>query len=313
MKKVFLFVSVSFLVCSAQAQDIFKKNGFNKEPLTLSKGRYEEVFTNKEVVQIGSVLLNTKTNKVVKFLDEETDTATFSFKAEYSSHWLSPDPLAEKYPQLSPYVFCANNPIRFYDPTGKEPREGNKVLNVNFGNSFITFIGDKSGKIGSYDKHLARKALDEQAWNTSVGGVGMVVSTVADLIISIFGDEAGNNPYKQSGYAHTWLEAAKSSNGYEYVELAENNTVIRRVTNMNEKLGVEGFENVVTEKQTREINSENVLTQEHWAYRTVESSDGTKHVESQHITIDLRPGAKNVLTKDEWQVAQPSRYNPDEY
>jgi|GEM_PF-3283848 len=122
MKKVFLFVSVSFLVCSAQAQDIFKKNGFNKEPLTLSKGRYEETFTNKEVVQIGSVLLNTKTNKVVKFLDEEEDTSTVSFKAEYSSRWLSPDPLAEKYPWISPYAFCNNNPIRYIDPDGREIR-----------------------------------------------------------------------------------------------------------------------------------------------------------------------------------------------
>lgn len=73
MKKTLLFISVSFLACSAQAQDIFKAHGFEKETLTLSKGLYEEVFTNKEIVQIGSVLLNTKTNKVVEFLNEETD------------------------------------------------------------------------------------------------------------------------------------------------------------------------------------------------------------------------------------------------
>jgi len=116
MNKVFLFIGVSFLVCSAQAQDIFKKHGFEKETLTLSKGRYEEVFTNKEIVQIGSVLLNTKTNKVVKFLDEETEDV--SFKAEHSSRWLSPDPLAEKYPWISPYAFCSNNPVNRIDPNG---------------------------------------------------------------------------------------------------------------------------------------------------------------------------------------------------
>ncbi|MCL2652030.1 MAG: hypothetical protein FWD60_13545 [Candidatus Azobacteroides sp.] len=107
-----------FLACSIQAQDIFKKHGFDKETLTLSKGRYEEVFTNKEIVQIGSVLLNTKTNKVVKFLDEEAEDV--SFKAEYSSRWLSPDPLAEKYPWISPYAFCMNNPVRYIDPNGRE-------------------------------------------------------------------------------------------------------------------------------------------------------------------------------------------------
>lgn len=117
MKKAFLFISVSFLACSVQAQDIFKEHGFEKETLTLSRGRYEEIFTNREVVQIGSVLLNTKTNQVVEFLDEEAEDV--SFKAEHSSRWLSPDPLAEKFPWQSPYVFCSNNPVNRIDPDGR--------------------------------------------------------------------------------------------------------------------------------------------------------------------------------------------------
>ncbi|MCX6232776.1 MAG: RHS repeat-associated core domain-containing protein [Bacteroidetes bacterium] len=34
--------------------------------------------------------------------------------------WLALDPLQAKYPDLSPYNFCANNPIIFIDPNGKE-------------------------------------------------------------------------------------------------------------------------------------------------------------------------------------------------
>ena len=34
--------------------------------------------------------------------------------------WLSLDPLMTKYPALSPYIFCANNPIIFIDVDGKE-------------------------------------------------------------------------------------------------------------------------------------------------------------------------------------------------
>lgn len=34
--------------------------------------------------------------------------------------WMSVDPLQKKYPNLSPYEFCAGNPILFIDPDGKE-------------------------------------------------------------------------------------------------------------------------------------------------------------------------------------------------
>ena len=34
--------------------------------------------------------------------------------------WTGVDPLAEKYYSISPYVYCAGNPIRFIDPNGKE-------------------------------------------------------------------------------------------------------------------------------------------------------------------------------------------------
>ena len=41
-------------------------------------------------------------------------------KPEVTSRWFSPDPLAEKYLYLSPYVFVADNPIRYMDPDGRE-------------------------------------------------------------------------------------------------------------------------------------------------------------------------------------------------
>ncbi len=35
------------------------------------------------------------------------------------SIWLSVDPLSDKYPSLSPYVYCANNPVILVDPDGR--------------------------------------------------------------------------------------------------------------------------------------------------------------------------------------------------
>ena len=34
------------------------------------------------------------------------------------SIWLSVDPLSDKYPNLSPYTYCADNPVRLVDPDG---------------------------------------------------------------------------------------------------------------------------------------------------------------------------------------------------
>lgn len=120
MKKFNLFFVGALMLCSQllNAQDIFKQHGFDKEPLTLSNGNYKEFFNNDEVVQIGSVLLNTKTKKMIAFVEE--DNTKTKYLAEHSSRWLSPDPLAAKYPQVTPYVFCGNNPILFVDPNGED-------------------------------------------------------------------------------------------------------------------------------------------------------------------------------------------------
>jgi len=36
------------------------------------------------------------------------------------SIWLSVDPLADKYPGLSPYTYCADNPVKLVDPDGRD-------------------------------------------------------------------------------------------------------------------------------------------------------------------------------------------------
>jgi len=43
-----------------------------------------------------------------------------------ASVWLSVDPLSDKYPNLSPYTYCANNPVRLVDPDGRDIWEVNE-------------------------------------------------------------------------------------------------------------------------------------------------------------------------------------------
>ncbi|WP_128331155.1 RHS repeat-associated core domain-containing protein [Apibacter sp. HY039] len=62
-----------------------------------------------------------------KELDEET--GLYYYGARYynprESVWLSVDPLAEKYPNFSPYAYTFQNPIKYVDPLGLEGEEVN--------------------------------------------------------------------------------------------------------------------------------------------------------------------------------------------
>ncbi|MGP1515950.1 MAG: RHS repeat-associated core domain-containing protein [Bacteroidales bacterium] len=42
------------------------------------------------------------------------------YYASELSTWLSTDPMSDKYPSLTPYNYCANNPVKLIDPNGEE-------------------------------------------------------------------------------------------------------------------------------------------------------------------------------------------------
>ena len=44
----------------------------------------------------------------------------FCYLLPANAIWLSVDPLSDKYPHISPYVYCGNNPMKFVDPDGRE-------------------------------------------------------------------------------------------------------------------------------------------------------------------------------------------------
>jgi RHS repeat-associated protein len=57
----------------------------------------------------------------------DTETGLYYYGARYYdprvSTWWGVDPMAGKYPNESPYLYTANNPIRFIDPTGMEKED----------------------------------------------------------------------------------------------------------------------------------------------------------------------------------------------
>jgi RHS repeat-associated protein len=64
--------------------------------------------------------------------DEESGYGYFGARYYDSdiSIWLSVDPMANKYPSLSPYNYCANNPIKLVDPNGEDVWEFDESGNM---------------------------------------------------------------------------------------------------------------------------------------------------------------------------------------
>ena len=71
--------------------------------------------------------------------DEETGYGYFG--ARYMDHelmtgWLSVDPMADKYPGISPYAYCAWNPVKVIDPNGMD------TLRVSYNNKTDSYSLD---------------------------------------------------------------------------------------------------------------------------------------------------------------------------
>ena len=59
-----------------------------------------------------------------KYLDRKHGLDLYDYGARLydpaAAFWTSPDPLCEKYYNISPYAFCNNNPVTFIDPDGRD-------------------------------------------------------------------------------------------------------------------------------------------------------------------------------------------------
>jgi hypothetical protein len=119
MRKLLLILVVLLSFVTAKAQNPFVEYGYTPKIATLSQGQYNEFFDNDTLVQIGSVLFNTKSKQIVAFIETDTLYSEATLEPDIVSRWISPDPLAEKYLSISPYVYVANNPINIIDPDGR--------------------------------------------------------------------------------------------------------------------------------------------------------------------------------------------------
>ena len=137
---------------------------------------------------------NTSFSSMYTFSAKEKDTETgYSYFGSryYSSDlsiWLSVDPMSDKYPSLSPYVYCANNPIKLVDPNGEEivitsttDDNGNTSVHIKFTGILVNKSSQNYTKkdLNELKNTISNSIKEKYSGNF---GDGVTVTTSVDII-----------------------------------------------------------------------------------------------------------------------------------
>jgi RHS repeat-associated protein len=141
-----------------------------------------------------------------KEFDEENGMYYYGARYYAPPTFISRDPLFEKYPSISPYAYCANNPMKFVDPSGMDWYEGEDGA-VTWTNCTNKGEFSKSGIKGTYlgKTHTDSKGMyyslfgDKMKANSRNGKITQKIDNAfinyAKFLESSKNGGASSNPY----------------------------------------------------------------------------------------------------------------------
>lgn len=153
---------------------------------------------------VGQVLFLDKNDSIIDHVNIEPNQL-------YS--WLSVDPLAEKYPQWSPYAFVFNSPLMFVDPDGREgivvsgsPGDHknkehflvNGLYKANAAKNHFQREGEAATWIVYNDKEkgFTQNQLDTYKAKAKKAGITMMVVSDVDDIVNYVNKKGGGDSRK---------------------------------------------------------------------------------------------------------------------
>ena len=98
--------------------------------------------------------------------------------------WLSVDPMADKYPSISPYAYCAWNPVKLVDPDGC-------IID-----DYFSFSGKYLGSDNKETKNV--RIIDESMWNSSKDNNGNVDYALANIMSCSFSNASTHGMSEES-------------------------------------------------------------------------------------------------------------------
>lgn len=227
MKKQFLFLSIMMLgtlnVLAQTPYDNFAPEQGVKSIIELPQVQFrvENADTDSEL-RYAEFDKNTLS---LNILDENNNVVRTLVFDPNEKKFLTMDPLAEKYYGISPYAYCANNPIRFIDPNGMD------IWEINDQGEIINRIKDKTQDAfymvaqdanGNYQRTFTTDTEGNKSYNSISFKYGTVESqrtisinsTDSYDVYKVRGDANGTNFFEFMA-ANTTVEWSQAKTGIE--------------------------------------------------------------------------------------------------
>ena len=154
---------------------------------------------------------NTEYSERFRFTGKERDAETGYdyFGARYYSSslgiWLSVDPMSDKYPGLSPFVYCADNPMRLVDPDGRNPVFfiARKVA-AYYGTAMAMEYCGRSSRVrqAGYAMQHPINAVRVGQYNQGSNNISTIASNFQVNVANAAGLRTGNEGDQGNAYRH---------------------------------------------------------------------------------------------------------------
>ncbi len=158
------------------------------------------------------------------------------------------DPLAEKYPNINPYMYVANNPINAIDPDGRD------IIHLNGKGSIIKVVNDNKSHITIMDGGKVRSLSDysiSKSWFGSNNRARQSVANIVGYYANKIGVEGVGATNEEGGIAHY----NSNNNKIWIAPTGDNGTVSSLLNDKNNLINV-----LVHEREHRIDNANGIKT-----------------------------------------------------
>lgn len=186
---------------------------------TLSNGLFDEQMLTKPIEQYHRTMFDTKQKKIAELV--KLDTTYNNYPMDLVVFAWGVDPMAHKFPNWSPYVAFADNPIFYLDPDGREI----KGFSVNEKGEILI-----DPKKASKDAVLIYQAMSK----TNAGNEAFTAMIKIPTKVSI---KVTNSPFNGGAAADTKGSGVVTKDGENYYKTAKITFYTKAISDPKSKFG----------------------------------------------------------------------------